>query len=122
MHITVVDDTRLTVTSSPDLQIDEDGEAHFGPMQMLAASLGSCILAVLHAWGDRVDADPGGIEVEVSWGYADQPYRVGSFDTRIRWPGLPDDRRQVARRVAGTCTVHHTLEHPPEMTVRLESG
>lgn len=122
MHISVLDETRIAVTSSPELEIEEREDVHFGPLQMLAASLGSCILAVLHAWGDRAGADPGGIRVEVSWEYREDPYRVGRFDVRIRWPGLPDDRRQVARRVAGTCTVHQTLEHPPETSVALERG
>ena len=120
MRITVEDETRVVVTSSPELDVREPADAHFGPLQMLAASLGGCILAVLHSWGDAVGEDPGGISVAVEWSYVDDPYRVDRFRTRIRWPGLGEDRHARARRVAGTCTVHHTLERPPEMELEIE--
>lgn len=119
MKITVEDETRVVVTASPDLDVREGGDAHFGPLQMLAASLGGCILAVLHTWGDTVGEDPGGVSVAVEWSYVDDPYRVGRFRTRVRWPGLSEERHDRAVRVANTCTVHHTLEHPPEMEVEI---
>jgi hypothetical protein len=33
------------------------------------------------------------------------------------WPSLPANRIVAARRVAELCTVHATLQHPPQITI-----
>lgn len=120
MEITVLGETELVVTSSgAGLTVREEEAGSFGPLPMMAASLGTCTLSVLLSWADNADLDPSGLEVVVRWEYVDDPYRVGSYEQEIRWPGLPEDRHSAARRVADQCTVHNTLEHPPEMTTRV---
>lgn len=120
MEIVVLGETELVVTNSgAGLTVREEEEGHFGPLPMLAASLSTCTLSVLLSWAENADLDPSGLEVAVRWEYVDDPYRVGSYEQEVRWPGLPEDRWSAAGRVADQCTVHHTLEHPPEMTTRV---
>lgn len=120
MEITVLGETELVVTNSgAGLTVREEEGGRFGPLPMMAASLGTCTLSVLLSWAENADLDPSELEVAVRWEYVDDPYRVGSYEQEIRWPGLPEDRFTAARRVADQCTVHHTLEHPPEMTTRV---
>ncbi len=123
MEIEVRDETELAVTAAAGgLSVREGEGGHFGPLPMLAASLGTCTLSVLLSWAENVGLDASDLEVVVRWEYVEDPYRVGSFDQEIRWPGLPEERWTAARRVADQCTVHHTLEHPPEMATRVTDG
>ena len=122
MRYEVLGDTRLRVTPAEEREIVDGGEASFGPLQMLAGSLAGCTLAVLWSWARAVEVPADDLAVEVEWTYADDPYRVDRFTTRIRWPSLPAEREDRARRVAGTCTVHHTFEHPPSTEISLELG
>lgn len=114
MEIVVEGDTELLVANAGSgLSIREEG-GHFGPLPMFAASLGTCTLSVLLSWAENAGLGTDGLEIRVTWSYAEDPYRVGTMDQEIRWPGLPEGRRAAARRVADQCTVHHTLEHPPD--------
>lgn len=122
MEIVLRGETELAVRPGDGgLSVREEGRARFGPLPMLAASLATCTLSVLSSWAANADLDASELEVVVLWEYVEDPYRVGRFDQRIRWPGLPGDRRAAARRVADRCTVHHTLEHPPEMRTAVET-
>jgi len=87
----------------------------FSPLHMLAASLATCTLSVIAAWAMQAGLSMDGLEIELDWNYVDDPYRVGEYDMRIRWPQLPADRRAAALRVAEHCTVEHTLRIPPEI-------
>lgn len=119
MRITVEGETALVVTAAGEgLEIEEEG-GHFGPLEMLAASLATCTVAVLASWGGNVGLEPDDLTVRLEWEYADDPYRVGRYDLQVRWPSVPEERRARARRVVEACTVHHTLTHPPEMEVRI---
>lgn len=119
MRITVRGETHLVVDRGRGaLEIEEEG-GHFGPLHMLAGSLGTCILAVLESWSRAAGLDAEGMEVGVRWGYEEDPYRVGSYRVEIRWPDLPEERLGRVRRVAESCTVHHTLHHPPEVTLEV---
>lgn len=121
MRITVEGETALTVAGGGEgLEIEEEG-GRLGPLEMLAASLATCTVAVLTSWGRNVGLDPDDLVVRLEWEYVDDPYRVGRYDLEVRWPGLPDGRRDRARRVVEACTVHHTLAHPPEMEVRVRA-
>lgn len=122
MRIIVRGETEIAVTPAPHLEIEEVGGAHFGPLQMLAASLGACVLSVLLTWAGTADLRSDGLAVTVSWEYAEDPYRVERFALGVEWPGLPEGRLAGAHRVAETCTVHHTLEHPPEIELDVGTG
>lgn len=118
MRIVVRGETELEVSSRAEgLEIREEGGGHFGPMEMLAASLGTCTVAVLATWAANLELEAAELAVAVRWEYAEEPYRVGAYELEVRWPSLSPEREVRARRVAEACTVHRTLEHAPEMTL-----
>jgi uncharacterized OsmC-like protein len=83
---------------------------------MLGGSLASCTFTVLASWAGNAKLDFTDLVIEVAWTFAEQPHRVGTMSIELRWPSLPANRREAARRAANLCTVHHTLEHPPALT------
>lgn len=122
MEILVRGETELSVgDGGGGLTVREEGPGRFGPLPMFAASLGACTYSVLLSWAENAGLDASDLEVIVRWEYAEDPYRVRSIDQEIAWPGLPEERQAAARKVADQCTIHRTLEHPPEMATRVSS-
>jgi uncharacterized OsmC-like protein len=68
--------------------------------------------------------DASGLEVQVASAGAVNPHRIGRFDVTVAIPkGIPPQYRDAVVRVAESCTVHHTLQHSPEIAVNvLESA
>jgi uncharacterized OsmC-like protein len=120
MRIRVTGETEITVEPAEMLEIEEVGEAHFGPLHMLAASLATCTVAVLASWADAVGLSLDDLEVRLAWNYVEEPYRVGTYRMDIEWPSLPEERLGRVRRVAEACTVHHTLTHSP--AIQIDAG
>lgn len=119
MRIRVLGETEIEVAPAPRLEIEEPGDVHFGPLHMLAASLATCSVAVLWSWAEAAELETEGLVVRLGWDYVEDPYRVGRYDLAVVWPSLAEERRDRARRVVETCTVHHTLEHPPRMELQI---
>jgi putative redox protein len=107
----------------PTLTVDGDAEGEgFGPLQMLVASLVLCTAAVLKTYANNVlRLEVAGLRLSAEWAYAERPKRVGEIQLEIVWPGLPESRIEAVRRAAETCTVHRTLERPPDVTTRVRS-
>jgi putative redox protein len=94
-----------------------------GPLELLPASLGTCVAYFVQQFLATRGLDTTGLEVEVGVMGAPNPHRIGRFDLRITLPGgVPERYRDQIVRVAETCTVHHTLTHQPEITVAVEEG
>lgn len=122
MLIRLDGETRIRVELGADagLAVESgDEHVHFSPLHMLAASLATCTLAVLVAWAEHAKLDLDGLAVDVEWDYVEEPYRVGEYRMEIRWPGLAEERRAAALRVARHCTVEHTLAHPPSIVTTI---
>lgn len=117
MRIRVTGETDITVEPAEMLEIEEVGEARFGPLHMLAASLATCTVAVLASWADVAGLSLDDLRVRLAWNYVEDPYRVETYRMEITWPSLPEERLGRARRVAEACTVHHTLTHPPAIRI-----
>ncbi len=115
-------DVEAAVLTEPGLELvgDAGGEG-FGPLQMFAASLALCTVSVLYAYAHEV-AKVGieGLSIRVRWTYGTRPNRVDHIEMIVRWPELPEARLEPARRAAASCTIHRTLEHPPEVVTRVE--
>lgn len=89
---------------------------------MLAGSLATCTLSVLAAWADTADLGLEELEIELSWEYVDEPFRVGHYDMVLHWPSLPEARHAAATRAAGQCTVETTLRHGTLIRVGMAPG
>lgn len=91
----------------------------YSAMQMFATSLGLCTASVLASYAEQVGVSIEKLAVRVKWQYAEGPFRIGSIDMQIFWPELPQSRRIAAERAASHCTIHHTLEHSPQLSTRV---
>ncbi len=120
MLIDLVAATELELRAVGDGAFHVHGDAGgqgFGALQMFAASLAMCTASVLATYAENVLHVPiDQLRLRVRWSYAERPYRVGEIELDVHWPELPEDRLDAVRRAAAACTVHRTLERPPEVT------
>jgi uncharacterized OsmC-like protein len=94
-----------------------------GPLELLPASLGTCVAYFVQQFLTTRGLDTTGLEVEVGVMGAPDPHRIGRFEVRVLLPGgVPERYRDQVARVAETCTVHHTLTHRPEIVVEVTEG
>ena len=124
MKITLLSDDRIRLDggAGPMTIEAESAETSYSPFHMLASSLATCTLSVLHAWATNARLPADDLAVEVGWSFVEEPHRVGSMSLDIEWPSLPENRRAAAQRVADLCTVKVTLHHPPEIVTNVNAG
>ena len=99
---------------STDAPVDNMGKgAAFSPTDLLAASLGSCMLTVMGIVAQRHKIELKGTTVEVLKEMVTQPIRrIGKVAVIFRMaPGIPQDKRSMLEHAAETCPVHKSL-HP----------
>ncbi|HWC36312.1 MAG TPA: OsmC family protein [Mycobacteriales bacterium] len=88
------------------------------PTELFVASLASCVAHYAHRYLARHDLPTEGLVVTASYGMELRPARVGKIDLEIELPaGVPEERRDALLAVASHCTVHNTLEDPPDIKV-----
>ena len=124
MKITLLSDDRIRLDggAGPMTIEAESAETSYSPFHMLASSLATCTLSVLHAWAANAKLPADDLAIEVGWSFVEQPHRVRSMSLDIEWPSLPEARRAAAQRVADLCTVKVTLKHPPEIAIQVNAG
>ena len=124
MKITLLTDERIRLEGEGGpLTIEaESPDQSYSPFHMMASGLASCVYSVLHSWGSNAGMPVDDLAIEVGWSFAEEPYRVGSYDVDLVWPSLPPERGAAASRAAHLCTVHQTLLNPPEITTRVVPG
>ena len=120
---------KITLLTDLSLRLEDDGgpltieaptpEQEYTPFHMVASGLALCTFSVLHSWATNVKLETQALVVDVAWEFAEKPHRVGSYAVTLRWPGLPEARREIALRAAKLCTVHATLEHPPAIAMEV---
>lgn len=122
MDLHILADTHIRLdTASPDEGLVVDGTP-FGPLQMLATSLALCTASTIQSYADTAKLDVAGLAIEVRWEYADDPYRVGTFEIVLHLPEhLPEARRRAIARASATCTVHQTLHHGASVTTTVRA-
>ncbi|MEJ2646155.1 MAG: OsmC family protein [Gammaproteobacteria bacterium] len=114
------EDLEFQSFDQPGLEVEpRDPDAHYSALQMFATSVALCTYSVLASYADTIDVSDADMTMRIKWSYADDPFRIGHMDMDIRWPGVPDSRIKAARAAANHCTLHHTLEQPPEFVTRV---
>jgi len=111
---------RLTVD-----QPAEAGGSNGGPMpiELLPASLATCVALYVKQFLSTRDLDPTGLTVEATAHGAVNPHRLGRIEVQVVIPGgVPEKYRDAVRRAAEGCTVHHTLTHSPEIDLSIVEG
>jgi putative redox protein len=92
------------------------------PLELIAASLGSCVSLYVHQFCESRGLSSEGLRVEVDSIGASNPGRIGELTVRV-WPPaeLPAHAAALLERVARSCPAHNTLQHGATVTVEIES-
>ena len=89
------------------------------PTELFVAGLVSCVAFYARRYLRRHHLDEEGLVVEASYRMGEKPARVAGVDIQLIPPAsLPDERREAFLAVARHCTVHNSLEMPPEVSVQ----
>lgn len=100
----------------------EDGGTDEGmtPVEMLVASLGSCIGYFAVRFCQRHKIETAGLRVAMEWEYSEQPHRIGSMAAHVHLPVKLDSMmRDRLQKVLDGCTVHNSIQITPKIAVRL---
>ena len=97
---------------------DGGGDAAPSPEELLAASLGACIAMMVQRYCERHGYTGGEVGVSLTLELADSPKRVAGFVVDVESPnGIPEDKKEIIRRMAERCPVHETLRNPPRVDI-----
>lgn len=108
-----------------DAPVDNQGQGEsFSPTDLLATSVGTCMLTIMGIEAERHGWDLVGSEVVVvKKMVADPQRRVGELDIVVRVPtDLDGDARALLEKAAGACPVHASLSAEMSLPVRFEWG
>ena len=119
MKLTLLSEESIRLEPIPGPMTIEapSAERSYSPFHMVGGGLAYCTFSVMYAWAENAGLNADDLIIDVSWSFAEDPYRVGSFAIRFNWPSLPAKRLEAAKRVAEMCTIHATFHHPPAITI-----
>lgn len=103
-------------------QKTDDGGADSGPTptELFVASLAACVGYQARRFLGRHDLPTAGLAVTAHSTGAARPARVGSIQVEVTLPqDFPPERAAALLAVASHCSVHSSLEQPPEVSVVL---
>ena len=98
----------------------EDGGRDSGPTptELCVASLAGCVAHYARRFLARHGL-PDDVTVTADWSMARPPARVGSVILTIATCDMPEQLVPRFERTIAHCTVHNTLEQPPEVTFKV---
>ncbi|HET6370360.1 MAG TPA: OsmC family protein [Nitrospiria bacterium] len=103
---------------------EEGGEDRgMTPVELLVASLGSCIgyYAVLFFQRHRIPTN--GLNVAMTWEYAEAPHRIGAMTAHVRFPEEIDpEKKERLQKVLEGCTVHNSISVCPKISVQIRTS
>jgi uncharacterized OsmC-like protein len=129
MCVRYLDGDRFAITSrdhtfTVDQPLADGGEDSAPtPTELFVASLGACVAFYARRYLARHHLPSEGLAVSTSYTMGSRPARVSAITLDIDLPdGVPAERRDALLAVASHCTVHNTLEDPPEVTIELSAA
>ncbi len=91
------------------------------PLELIGASLGTCIALYVQQFCAARGLPYEGMRVELDQMSAQNPGRIALYTVRVLLPqALPPQYADMLERVARSCPAHHTLVHGAEVDVRIE--
>jgi putative redox protein len=88
------------------------------PTELFVAGLASCVAFYARRYLARHEIASDGLEVQAAFAIGGHPARVTDITVTITPPGaLPHERRAALLAVASHCTVHNSLDTPPDVTI-----
>lgn len=104
-----------------DAPTDNQGKGdRFSPSDLLATSLGSCMLTIMGIKARDMDISLDGTEVSIQKNMKSEPRRVGGIDVRFNFPAslkLDDKEKTILERAALTCPVAKSIHPDIELNV-----
>jgi len=89
------------------------------PPELFAASLAGCVGFYVARYCQQAGIETSGLLVHCDWQVGGTPRRIERFEVLVSLPNLPEKRRRAIERVAQSCLIHATLQHPPRIEIRL---
>lgn len=90
------------------------------PIELLGASLGSCVALYVHKFLLTRGLPTESLRVEVVQHSAQNPNRIASFEVRVHLDDIAAVYRPMLEAVARVCPAHNTLAHGAEVRVAID--
>ncbi|MHC4261857.1 MAG: OsmC family protein [Planctomycetota bacterium] len=105
-----------------DAPVDNQGRGEsFSPTDLLATSLGTCVLTIMGIRARDLGVDLVGARVQVEKHMAADPHRrIARIDVRLDLPEVPDAARGELERAGLGCPVKHSID--PRIEVEIDFG
>lgn len=92
------------------------------PIELLGASLGTCVALYVQQFCASRGIPTDGMTVQVDQQGASNPGRIGHFAVQVLLPGpVPPQYEELLERVARSCPAHNTLVHGATVGVAIEA-
>lgn len=93
------------------VKINVDGNGNgFSPIDLTAASLGACMMAMMGYTAQSKDINLDGMSIEVDKVMADAPRRIGEFNIIVNFTQTYTEKEKIVlQKAAETCPVKKTL-------------
>jgi len=106
-----------------DAPLDNQGKAErFSPSDLLATSLGSCMLTIMGIKARDMQLDLRGTRIEIQKFMKPDPRRVAGIDLTFYFPyslqGLDEKYKTILERAAHSCPVIYSIHPEIELNVR----
>lgn len=108
-----------------DAPVDNNGKGErFSPTDLLATSLGTCMITVMGIKARAMGFDLDGIKIEVEKIMKQEPRRVGGINLFFHIPdnlrGIDEKTREILKHTGNTCPVQHSIH--PGIEVKVDWG
>src|SRR5689334_25419395 len=108
-----------------DAPVDNNGKGErFSPTDLMATSLGTCMITVMGIKARTMGFDLDGVEIEVEKIMKADPRRVGGINLFFHVPDelakLDDKSKQILKHTGNTCPVQHSIHL--DIEVKLDWG
>ena len=108
-----------------DAPTDNHGKGErFSPTDLMATSLGTCMITVMGIKARAMGFDLSGIRIEVEKIMKQDPRRVGGINLFFHIPDhlkdIEDKTKQILKHTGNTCPVQHSIH--PDIDVKVNWG
>lgn len=103
--------------SGVKINVDGNGKG-FSPVDLTAASLGACMMAMMAYTAESKGINLEGMSIEVDKVMADAPRRIGEINITVNFTQEYSDKEKILlQRAAETCPVKKTLSSECKINV-----
>ena len=108
-----------------DAPVDNNGKGErFSPTDLMATSLGTCMITVMGIKARSMGFDLNGVKIEVEKIMKADPRRVGGINLFFHIPenlaGIEEKTRQILKNTGKTCPVQMSIH--PDIEVNIDWG